>query len=76
MKIELSVAVAFAGTLLATCFVSGSAQATSVPVLKSDAGMVTLVGRGGGRGGGGGMGRGGGGGGHAMRGGGGGAAVD
>ena len=48
MRIELSVAVAFAGTLLATCFVSGSAQATSVPVLKSDAGMVTLVGRGGG----------------------------
>jgi len=57
MKTKLTVAVALGGTLLATCFVSGSAQATSVPVLKSDAGMVTLVGRGGGRGGG--MGRGG-----------------
>ena len=43
MKTKLTVAVALGGTLLATCFVSGSAQATSVPVLKSDAGMVTLV---------------------------------
>jgi len=51
MKTKLTVAVALGGTLLATCFVSGSAQATSVRVLKSDAGMVTLVGRGGGRGG-------------------------
>ena len=64
MKTKLTVAVALGGTLLATCFVSGSAQATSVPVLKSDAGMVTLVGRGGGRGGG--MGRGGGGGGRGV----------
>jgi hypothetical protein len=61
MKITLSVAAALASTLLATCLVTGSANATSVPVLKSDSGLVTLVGRGGGRGGGG-FGRGGGGG--------------
>jgi hypothetical protein len=73
MRTKLTVAAALGGTLLATCLVSGSAHAASVPVLKSDAGIVTLVGRGGGRGGGGGgMSRGGGGGGHAMRGGGGG----
>ena len=55
MRTKLTVATALAGTLLATCLVSGSAQATSVPVLKGDAtpGIVTLVGRGGvGRGGG------------------------
>ena len=52
-----------------TCLVSGPTQAASVPVLKSDAGMVTLVGRGGG---GGGWGRGGGGGGRHAYGGGGG----
>jgi len=81
MKTTLTVATALAGTLLATCLVSGSAQATSLPVLKGDAtpGIVTLVGRGGGGHGGGGRGgggrggwSGGGGGGHAMRGGGGG----
>ena len=73
MRTKLTVATALAGTLLATCLVSGSAQATSLPVLKCDAtpGTITLVGRGGGHGGGGAM-RGGGGGGHAMRGGGGG----
>jgi hypothetical protein len=76
MKTKLTVATALAGTLLATFLVSGSAQATPLPVLKGDAtpGNVTLVGKGG-RGGGGGGGhamRGGGGGGHAMRGGGGG----
>ena len=54
MRTKLSVAIALAGTLLATCLVSGSAQATSVPVLKVEgsSGIVTLVGRGG-RGGGG-----------------------
>jgi hypothetical protein len=83
MRTRLTVATAVAGTLLATCLVSGSAQATSVPVLKGDAtpGIVTLVGRGGGgggkhaRGGGGGRShanRGGGGRSHANRGGGGG----
>ena len=86
MRTKLTVATALAGTLLATCLVSGSAQATSLPVLKGDAtpGIVTLVGKGGGGGGGGGGrggggggmksggGGGGGGGGHAMRGGGGG----
>jgi hypothetical protein len=76
MSTKLTVATALAGTLLATCLVSGSAQATSLPVLKGDVtpGVVTLVGKGGGRGGGGGGGMksGGGGGGHAMRGGGGG----
>ena len=48
MRTKLTVATALAGTLLATCLVSGSAQATSVPVLKGDAtpGIVTLVGRG------------------------------
>ena len=70
MLTRLTVATALAGTLLSTCLVSGSAQASSVPVLKGDAtpGIVTLVGRGGdgdGRGGGGGGGgQGGGGGGH------------
>jgi hypothetical protein len=82
MKTKITVAAALAGTLLATCLVSGSAQATSMPVLKGDAvpGIVTLVDRGGGHGGGGGRGGGGrggwggggGGGGHALRGGGGG----
>ena len=59
MRTKLTVVTALAGTLLATCLVSGSAQATSVPALKGDAtpGIVTLVGRGGGRGG---VGRGGG----------------
>jgi hypothetical protein len=77
MMTRLTVATALAGTLLATCLVSGSAQATPVPVLKGDAtpGIVTLVGRGGGGGGkghAGGGGRGGGGGkGHARGGGGG-----
>ena len=64
MKTKLTLATALAGTLLATCLVSGSAQATSLPVLKGDAtpGTVTLVGkggRGGGGGGGGAMGGGG-----------------
>ena len=72
MRTRLTVATALASTLLATCLVSGSAQATPVPVLKGDAtpGIVTLVGRGGG---GKGHARGGGGGGrsHANRGGGG-----
>ena len=73
MRTKLTVATALAGTLLATCLVSGSARATSLPVLKGDAtpGIVTLVGKGGGHGGGGHAMRGGGGGGHAMRGGGG-----
>ena len=54
MRTKLSVAIALAGTLLATCLVSGSAKETSVPVLKvqGSSGIVTLVGRGG-RGGGG-----------------------
>ena len=71
MMTRLTVATALAGTLLATCLVSGSAQATPVPVLKGDAtpGIVTLVGRGGG--GGKGHARGGGGRSHANRGGGG-----
>src|SRR6185312_5740963 len=58
MRTKLTVATALAGTLLATCLVSGSAQATSLPVLKGDAtpGVVTLVG---GHGGGGGHGHGG-----------------
>jgi hypothetical protein len=67
MSTKLSVAAALAGTLLATSFISASAQATSVPVLKGDASpsIVTLVGRGGGGGGHGGGGWGGGhGGGH------------
>ena len=75
MRTKLTVATALVGTLLATFLVSGSAQATSLPVLKGDAtpGTVTLVGKGGkgGGGGGGGAMRGGGGGGHARRGGGG-----
>jgi hypothetical protein len=52
MSTKLTVAAALAGTLLATCLVAGSAQATSVPVLKGDAtpGIVTLVGHGGGGG--------------------------
>ena len=72
MRTRLTVATALASTLLATCLVSGSAQATPVPVLKGDAtpGIVTLVGRGGG--GGKGHARGGGGRSHANRGGGGG----
>ena len=71
MRTRLTVATALASTLLATCLVSGSAQATPVPVLKGDAtpGIVTLVGRGGG--GGKGHARGGGGRSHANRGGGG-----
>ena len=54
MRTKLTVATALAGTLLATCLVSGSAQATSLLVLKGDAtpGIVTLVGKGGGHGGG------------------------
>jgi hypothetical protein len=74
MRTRLTVATALASTLLATCLVSGSAQATPVPVLKGDAtpGIVTLVGRGGGGGGKGHAGRGSGGGkGHARGGGGG-----
>lgn len=53
MRTKLTVVTAMAATLLATCLVSGSAQATSVPVLRGDAtpDIVTLVGRGGGRGG-------------------------
>jgi len=60
MKTKLFVAAALGGTLLATCLASGSAQATPLPVLKSDASpiIVTLVGRGG-RGGFGGISRGG-----------------
>jgi hypothetical protein len=55
MTIRLGVATALAGTLIATCFVSGSAQATSMPVLKGDAtpDIVTLVKHGGGHHGGG-----------------------
>jgi hypothetical protein len=66
MKTELTVATALASMLLATCLVSGSAQATSLPVLKGDAtpGIVTLVGHGHGGGHGGGWGHGGGGGHH------------
>ena len=50
MRTRLTVATAIAGTLLATCHVSGPAQATPVLILKADAtpGIVTLVGRGGG----------------------------
>ena len=61
MRTKLTVVTALAGTLLATCLVSGSAQATSVPVLRGDAtpGIVTLVGGHGGHGGGGGGGHGG-----------------
>ena len=53
MRTKLSVAIALAGALLATCLVSGSAKATSVPILKveSTSGIVTLVRRGGGGGG-------------------------
>ena len=49
MRTKLTVVTALAGTLLATCLVSGPAKATSVPVLRGDAtpGIVTLVGRGG-----------------------------
>ena len=45
MRTKLSVAIALAGTLLATCLVSGSAKATSVPVLKVEgsSGIVTLI---------------------------------
>ena len=56
MRTKLTVATALAGTLLATCLISGSAQATSLPVLKGDAtpgnARWTLVGKGGGHGGG------------------------
>jgi hypothetical protein len=57
MRTKLTVAAAAVAALLATSLVWGSAQATSLPVLKSDASQsagqsdVTLVGRGGGRGG-------------------------
>ena len=53
MRTKLTVVTALAGTLLATCLVSESAKAMSVPVLSGGAtpGIVTLVGRGGGRGG-------------------------
>jgi hypothetical protein len=63
MRTKLTVATALAGTLLATCLVSGPAQATYLPVLKDDtrAGIVTLVRKGGGGGGGGKHARGGGG---------------
>jgi hypothetical protein len=76
MRTKLTVAAAAVAALLATSLVSGSAQATSLPVLKSNANQndLTLVGKGGGRGGGGGF-KGGGrgfGGGHISRGGGGG----
>src|SRR5262245_53382771 len=55
MRTKLTVAAAAVAALLATSLVSGSAQATSLPVLKSNANQsdVTLVGKGGGRGGGG-----------------------
>jgi hypothetical protein len=71
MKTKFLVAAALAGPLLATCLVSGPAQATPLPILKSDPSLdiVTLVGK---RGGGGAMRGGGGGGRSAMRGGGGG----
>ena len=51
MRTKLTVVTALAGTLLATCLVSESAKAMSVPVLRGGAtpGIVTLVGRGGGR---------------------------
>ena len=69
MKTKLTVGAALAGTLLTTCLclVTSSAQAASVPVLKSDAapGIVTLVGKKGG--GGGKLSRGGGGGGKFSR---------
>ena len=53
MRTKLTVVTALAGSLLATCLVSESAKAMSVPVLRGGAtpGIVTLVGRGGGRGG-------------------------
>ena len=49
MRTKLTVVTALAGTLLATCLVSESAKAISLPVLRGDAtpGIVTLVGRGG-----------------------------
>ena len=49
MRTKLTVVTALAGTLLATCLVSESAKATSLPVLRGVAtpGIVTLVGRGG-----------------------------
>jgi hypothetical protein len=75
MRTKLTMATALAGALLAPCLMSGPAQATSLPVLKSDAtpGIVTLVGKGhGGHGGGGGKHHGGGGGKHHYGGGGGG----
>ena len=53
MRTKLTVVTALAGSLLATCLVSELAKAMSVPVLRGGAtpGIVTLVGRGGGRGG-------------------------
>jgi hypothetical protein len=51
MRTVVSVTIALAGALLLTCLVTSSAQATSLPVLKSDAsdsGIITLVGRRGG----------------------------
>ena len=50
MKTRLLVTIAFTGTLLATCLVSGSAQATSLPVMKGEAppSIVTLIGEKGG----------------------------
>jgi hypothetical protein len=64
MRTTLCIAAAVAGSMLLTGLVSGSAQATPAPVLKSNADLVTLVARKGGGGGGGmkGMSRGGGGG--------------
>ena len=49
MTTKLTVVIALASTLLATCLVSESAKATSLPVLRGGAtpGIVTLVGRGG-----------------------------
>jgi hypothetical protein len=49
MRTKLTVATALAGALLATGFISASAQATSLPILKGDStpGMGTLVGHGG-----------------------------
>ena len=55
MIVRLGMATTIACTLIVTWLASGSAQAASMPVLKGDAppGLVTLIGRGGGRGGGG-----------------------
>jgi hypothetical protein len=79
MRTTLCIAAAVTGSMLLTGLVSGSAQATPTPVLKSNADLVTLVARKGGGGGGGmkgmsrggggmkGLSRGGGGGSHALR---------